>query len=270
MRKRAPGLGGRIMAVGALLVVVALGLAAWSLLSGGDGPARTSALPEPDGPKRTASFDSGGDLSQFDQINRLGGSIQINDAPDGTRSGNARYDGGDGNGYARGIFNVRWGAGETVRYSARFYVPEELLDNAQGQVGLMRWDDYEDHPLDQAHGGLVIFGDDKRARLVRELLNKDSETVDEAELGAPFPVPTDRWFKVEIRQRLGTAADGARSEVYLDDVKVTESDDTNLTPGRVVSRVRYGIVAIDAGEQSSPLELWFDDALAQPAVRGQS
>lgn len=257
-------LGNRVMAIGVLLAVVAAGLALWSLLSGGS--SENAPVAEPSGPVQRAPFADGGKLGQFDQLNQVGGSVSVGRAPDGARAVRARYDGDGGNGYARAIFNVRWGAGATVRYSARFYIPKALLDDAQGQVGLMRWDDYSDHPVDQLHGGIVIFGTDKQAHLVREQLDMNGETADEAELGRGFEVPTDRWFKVEVWQRLGTAADGARSEVYLDGSKVAESDATNLTPGREVSRVRYGVVAIAAGAQRNPIELWFDDALAQPAL----
>lgn len=267
---RAARLGSRVMAIGIVVAVAALGLAAWSVIAGGDDDVAHPPIAEPTGPERSASFDKGGGYGQFDQLNQVGGSASIDKAPDGTRAMHARYDGEGGNGYARAIFNVRWKAGDTVRYSARFYIPQSLIDASQGQVGIMRWDDFEDHPLDQAHGGIVIFGKDKRARLVRELLDEDSATADEAELGDSFPVPTDRWFKLEVWQRLGSAEDGARSEVYLDGQKVTDSNATNLPAGREVSRIRYGLVAIASGVQTNPIELWFDDAIAQPAVRGES
>jgi hypothetical protein len=124
----------------------------------------------------------------------------------------------------------------------------------QGQVALMRWDDYGAHPEAADYSGVVIYGGDKRARLIIDLIADHSQI----ELGPAFDLPEGRWFHIEVHQRLGVS--GGVNDVYLDGQRVSSSADGNLEPGRGVDRIRYGIVAIASGAQTRPLDLRFDDA----------
>lgn len=235
--------------VGVLIVVVAVVLLVVSLTG--------SHTYKPSGPVARATT-----LAQFSQVNQLTGTLARGKAPDGTPAIHAHYAGGGANGYQRAIFNVDWKSGDTVAYSARFYLPSKLFDDLEGQLALMRWDDFPDHPDGAAHGGVVLFGRDKVARLVREQLGPRGDAVDDAQLGSPFELPRDRWFQLQVVQHLGGG--DAHSEAWLDGKRVAESDDRNITDGRAARRIRYGITAIASGAQRLPLDLWFDDAQAQP------
>ncbi len=233
------------------LVVAAAAVAIWQ---------GTRSSPGPVHPSGPTSRTSGG-LTGFSQLNRLHGSLSVARQA-GRRAVEATYDGGGANGYARAIYNVHWKRGQDVAYGASFFIPRSTLDSVQGQLALMRWDDYPAHPEAANYGGLVIFGGDHRAHIIRnELGGRDEED----DLSGAFALPLDRWFRVEVRQRLGSGGD-ARNEVYVDGRPVASSNTANIPDDRDVRRVRYGVTAIAAGAQTKPLRLWFDGAWAQPGV----
>lgn len=235
-------------------MIVAAGAAIWQATRGPHGPVH------PTGPTSRISVASG-DLSGFSQLNRLQGSLTVASHA-GRRAAQALYDGRGANGYARAIYNVHWKRGQDVAYGASFYIPRATFDAIQGQLALMRWDDYPEHPAAANYGGVVIFVGDHRAHLIRnELGGQDVET----DLAPGFDLPLDRWFTVEVRQRLESGGD-ARNEVYVDGKPVAMSKKPNIPGDRDVRRVRYGITAIAAGAQRKPLRLWFDDAWARPGV----
>lgn len=251
-------LGGRLVQGGAAL----LALAALALLLLGHGgrrvPARRANLAKP------SSAYLGRGFARVSQTNASAAQLGVSSAHrlNGHATAHARYDGAGANGYARAIFNVDWRAGDAVAYSAYFYIPDTLIASMQGQVALMRWDDYPQHADHPVQCGIVIDGSDRRARLVTEEYRSTSQTV----LGGPFDLPQDRWFRIEVRQRLG--GDNALNEVLVDGRTVARSQTPNLPSGRSVSRVRYGLVAIAAGAQRLPLELWFDAISADPGATG--
>jgi hypothetical protein len=249
--------GGRALLLsGVALVVVAAGAAAWLVVSG-DPPV------EPKGERSHARLETG-DLSEFSQVNELAGKLSVTDAQahGGESSARALYRGGAPNGYARGIFNVDWPRGSDVAFSGAFYIPSATLDALQGQMSLMRWDDFESRPNDPHYGGIVIYGRDRRLHMVSAELPEGRE--EQTDLTVSFEVPVDRWFTVEVRQRLG--GDDARNEVYLEGDLVAESERPNLPAGRTVQRVRYGIVSTAGRAQVKPLELFFDDAAVVPGA----
>ena len=212
-------------------------------------PALASAAPRP-----SLADLAVGDLSQFDQTNEHVGSLRVVDDGYGDdTSARAIYAGGGQNGFARGIWNVDWENGDNVWYGSAFYLPEGFHASMQGQVALMRWDDWPSHPVDRASGGIVIWGSDKRARLVRELLPGGNQTG----LSDPFVLPEGRWFWLEVHQRL-SAGRGAVNEIFLDGRRIDRSTARNNFRGRRAERIRYGIVAIAAGEQRRSLRLRFD------------
>lgn len=200
-----------------------------------------------------------GNFSDFSQTNVEQGHLNVTDAMpyEGGPSAEASYEGEGRNGYSRGIFNVQWQEGESVSYAAAYYLPEGFIDNVQGEVDLMRWDNWLAHPEDTDWGGIAIYGSDHRARLLRFGADHPSET-----LVGPFTLPEGRWFTIEVRQRFSAGA-GAFNEVRLDGRLIGRSDDPNMY-GRTIERIRYGIVAIAEGVQHKPLNLWFDQAEVRP------
>jgi hypothetical protein len=218
-------------------------------------PSLASADPRP----QIASFQTG-DLSQFDQINESVGSISmVDNGYDSTPAARATYFGGGENGYARGLQEVHWGAGDNVWYGAAYYLPRGFTKRMQGAVALLRWDDWESHPNNSIHGGVAIWGHDNRARIVRERLGSNSRT---DELSKSFKLPEGRWFWLEVHQRL-SAGGNALNAVYLNGRLIDRSHQANLFPGRGVERIRYGIVAIADGAQTRSLTLRFDRASVQ-------
>jgi hypothetical protein len=196
-----------------------------------------------------------GTMEEFTQTNAQNGSLSMSgDAYLGGQAVRAKYSGGGGNGYARGIFNVTWREGDDVWYRAAYRLPVGFKADMQGQVALLRWDDWESHPDDTNQSGVVIYGSDKRARLILDRLGPHTQT----ELSGDFDLPEGRWFLLEVHQRLSTT--DAVNEVYLDGVRVGDSTTPNLDPGRGVDRIRYGLVAIASGAQDNPLSLEFDEA----------
>lgn len=200
---------------------------------------------------RTASIDTGG-LTRFDQLNTAFGSLSVvaRTAYDGRRAARAHIDGG-ANAFSRGLFNVDWADGEDVWYSAAFLLPRGFTDRMQGEVDLLRWDNWPTDPETTDRSGVVIWHGDSRARLVRQKLG-----VEQVPLGRTFRLPEGRWFLLEVHQRLDRGA-GALSEVFLDGRRVVRSTAPN-TYGRGVQRLRAGIVAVDAVRQRRPLDLYFD------------
>ena len=212
----------------------------------------------------TADLENGS-FSQFSQTNASAGTLSLAAGGYGdATSAAAVYSGGGQNGFARGIFDTSWVEGDDVWYSAAYYLPEGFHASMQGQVALMRWDDWPSHPVDRASSGIVIWGRDKRARLVRELLPAGSS---DSELSPSFELPEGRWFWLEVHQRLSSGS-GAVNEVYLDGALIGRTTSPNTFAGRVAERMRYGIVAVHAGVQTNPLSLSFDRATVSSSQVG--
>ncbi|HEX7244247.1 MAG TPA: heparin lyase I family protein [Solirubrobacterales bacterium] len=203
----------------------------------------------------------GGSFSSFSQTNALHGSLSVDSSRvyTGSYAARATYDGSGENGYTRGIWNVEWKDGDDVWFGAAYYLPTGFISNIQGQVDLVRWDNWSTNPTDTDWGGVSIYGSDHRARLLRFGAGRPNDT-----LVGPFDLPEGRWFTLEVHQRRSATSGSALSELYLDGKLVGKSTAAN-TYGRAATRVRYGIVAIAAGSQKKPLELSFDDAFAGSA-----
>lgn len=169
--------------------------------------------------------------------------------------------GGHGNAYSRGYFKVRWRDGDDVWFGAALRLPVGFTARMEGQVDLLRWDNYGRLGTHDDRSGVVIHRDGL-ASLVRQQLG-----VEEVDLGAPFPLPEGRWFWLEVHQVLGATDGQALSEAYVDGALLATSTVAN-TYGRGVDRVRYGLVAVDAGRQRRPLDLYLDRATAGPVRMG--
>jgi hypothetical protein len=198
-------------------------------------------------------------FGEFSQTNVETGTLALSRgrAYDGATSALARYNGGGENGYSRGIWNVNWQDGEDVWFGAAYYLPRGFHSSIQGQVDLLRWDNWLSHPSETDWGGVSIYGSDHRARLLRFGDGRDNDT-----LVGPLDLPEGRWFTLEVHQHLSSGS-GALSELYVDGGLVGRSAKPN-TYGRGIERIRYGIVAIAEDSQRKPLDLWFDRATAGP------
>jgi len=198
----------------------------------------------------------GGSFSEFSQVNALTGTLALTDARafEGKASAHATYSGGGANGYARGVWNVQWEEGDDVWFGAAYYLPTGFHSNIQGQVDLVRWDNWSTNPSNTDWGGVSIYGSDRRARLLRFGAGRPNDT-----LVGPIDLPEGRWFTLEVHQRRSVNSGSAVSELYVDGKLVGKSTAAN-TYGRAATRVRYGIVAIAAGSQIKSLELNFDKA----------
>jgi hypothetical protein len=204
---------------------------------------------------QSVDFESSG-FSSFDQLNASVGTLSTVDGGYGdAHAAKATYSGGGDNGFARGIFNVDWNSGDDVWYSAAYRLPRGFKKAMQGQVALMRWDDYGSHPNSANYSGIVIYGGDKRARLVEDRIASSTQI----ELSHAFDLPEGRWFHLEVHQHLTATGDGG-NDVYIDGQKVSSSNEPNLQRGRSgADRIRYGMVAIASGAQTHPLSLEFDN-----------
>lgn len=198
-----------------------------------------------------------GTLSEFSQVGQSNGTLTVDSstAYEGSRSAKAHFNGGAVNGYQRGIWDVQWNEGETLWYSSAFFLPVGFKAAMQGEVSLMRWDNWPTYQGTGDVSGIVIWGGDKKARLKLGTYSGATEQV----LVGPFDLPEGRWFHLEVHQLLSKVDGTARSQVFLDDALVGSSTRPN-SAGRVIERIRYGIVAIDASNQYNPLTLWFDRA----------
>jgi hypothetical protein len=219
-------------------------------------PAATAAVPALSADLETGSF------SQFSFTNALNGTLEVRStsaAYDGTSHARASYTGSGANGYQRGAWNIDLRDGDDVWYSAAFRLPTGFHNAIQGQVDLLRWDNWVSHPNDTDWGGLVIYGSDKKLRLMRFNMAGTGTTT----LAGPYDLPEGRWIHLQVHQRLGTT--NALNELYLDDTLIGRSTLPN-TYGRPLERLRVGLVAIASGRQTNPLTLDFDHARITPTA----
>lgn len=241
-----------------MLVIVAAGVVALAvgsaLVRGGSGAAPSDGPP----PAGTAADPGGRAVAcQYDELNvergRLGAASA---AVDGSRVASGSFRGG-GNGYARGVRRVVWKPGTNVRYAISLLLPKGFHDRIQGQVDLMRWDNWPTERADADWGGVAIWASDRRARLLRFGDGRPEDV-----LVGPFDLPEGRWFRLTVVQRLDSRR--AVSEVFLDGRRLGRSSAPN-SYGRTVRRVRFGLVAVDSVRQLRPLSLDFAAPHASPA-----
>lgn len=199
-----------------------------------------------------ASLESGGS-NEFSQMSATSGSLTptTDKAYDGTHSLHASYDGSGNNGYARGIQNVTWGADDDVWYGGAYYLPQGYQASVKGGDDLLRWDNWGTYGSGADYGSLELWSDGQAHMVMGHY------TGDGHELGQPFKLPEGRWAWIEVHSRFSATPGQALTEVYIDGRKVFSSTQPN-TYGRPADRVRFGIVCIAMGKQTSPLSLWID------------
>lgn len=221
----------------------------------------------------TVSFENGDTSKCSLGINEQNATLKPTTAKayEGSYSAVANYgdhSGGAVNAYARCIVEVSWGTGDDVWYGGAFFLPAGFATGAspslQGQIDIMRWDNYSLKSTSQDWGGIIIQNSDKLARLKR--FNVSSDYTD---LSPSFKIPENRWVWIEVHQKFSPLEGQAINEVYMDGVLQGSSKTANTyhdsavadpSIGRKITRIRYGLVGIDSSKQQKPLELWVDRA----------
>jgi uncharacterized repeat protein (TIGR02543 family) len=223
-------------------------------------PLPSSTPPPPSTTSCAGGFYAGlelGDLLEFQQASATSNtslSATLTEHFAGIWGARASFNGGSSNAYARGIFEPDWQPGETVCYSAAFKLPAGFYSAQQGQVSIMRWDNFPLLNPAEDTGGIAIYSDHV-ARLFRE-----PSSGGQTALGSLGQLPEGTWHTLSVVQVLSTAS--PRSTVQLDGVTVIDTTAQNSF-GRAIDRIRFGLVAIDAGTQTNPLTVYFDEAAAK-------
>jgi hypothetical protein len=214
---------------------------------------------------KTADMNAGS-FAGFDQTNATTGALTIDRSRsyEGGAAAHASYAGGGANGFARGIFNVGWANGDDVYYGGAFYLPAGFKAAMKSETDLMRHDNFGANSTTD-YGGIGLLKSD--GKYVAS--TPGSGSGDDMNVAAPFDVPEGRWFWLEVHQKLSPTTGVAVNEVWIDDQLVSSSSKAN-SYGRGVTRLRYGLVAIGEGAQSTPLDLWFDRAMVRSTRIGSS
>jgi hypothetical protein len=195
----------------------------------------------------------------FDSVEGSSGlSLSTTQKYEGTRSVNATYQGAA---LPRGTFDVNWKTGKNaplpsgkanadgdVWYSGAFRLPSGFASANTG-TALMRW---ENQAGDQT-GGVVFQPDDSVA------VQRGSTPID----GGRFYLPENKWFWLEVHQRLHE--DRPLSEVFVDGQLVWTSNAPNAYVGGEVKRVRFGFAA---GSPATGSSLHLDRATISESQRG--
>jgi hypothetical protein len=216
------------------------------------------------GPTRTVTRAPADRLGAFDQLNttrRSRLSVDRRRRLAGAASLRARLapDPGARNSFARAILDLRWRAGDDVRYGAWFYLPPGFKHAMQGEVDLMRWDNFPTYPRvapdiyaqtarREDIGGVVLFHGDHALHLIA-----GTPTTFVSLLGG-YPISEGRWHRIEVHQRFDP--DAPLSELFLDGRllgRTTQRGFDRLP----IDRLRFGLVGIGAGTQTNGLTLWF-------------
>ena len=169
-------------------------------------------------------------------------------APLGSYFAKAYISGSGTNDYARAQWAFSWNQGTVYRTQAKFFLPSGFYSNMLGAVQVMGWDTY---PTLYNQTRLIIWNTDKQTRLFLKSDGADSV------LTNAFSIPEGRWVDLAVEQKISDS--GGWSKIYLDGVLVAQGSGDTATP-YPITRMRYGIVAVDGGRQTKPLTLYFDQA----------
>jgi len=141
-----------------------------------------------------------------------------------------------------------------IWYGGTFYLPSDFYKRQQGDVDLLRWDNFRLENRSQDQSGVTIRSDGRLTLLFKNLdTNEYTDLLTRVE-----PLPAATWHRIDVRQRLG--ADGeAINELWVDD-RLASSSTTRNWAKRPATDLRIGLVATSDADQKSPLKLWFDQA----------
>jgi hypothetical protein len=78
-------------------------------------------------------------------------------------------------------------------------------------------------------------------------------------LVGPFTITEGVWHRLEVHQRFSDNNTSDLTQVYLDGTLKGSSTLKNWY-GRPISRIRYGIVAVNDPAQTNRLDMWYDAA----------
>ncbi len=206
------------------------------------------------------------DLKEFDSINVTSGKGCVTSEPregySGPKYATAATLSGSANKYARGQFDVNWTGGSDHWYGMAVYLPCDFYEKQQGDVDILRWDNWSLAKRSQDQSGVTIRGDGKLAMLFKNL-----DTYEYTNLITPANrLPVGKWHWLEARQKLG--GDGAAVNELRVDGKLLGSSTTHNYRGRPVTTLRFGLVAESSSRQTNPLTLYFDRASATPTQLG--
>jgi len=214
---------------------------------------------------RIASLEEN-DLKEFDSINVASGRGCVTSEPRGGYSGpkyaTAATLSGLSNKYARGQFDVNWQGGSDNWYGMAVYLPCDFYEKQQGDVDILRWDNYSLAQRSQDQSGVTIRYDGKLAMLFKNL-----DTGEYTNLITPASrLAVGKWHWIEARQKLG--GDGAAVNELRVNGRSVGSSTTHNYRGRPATMLRFGLVAESSSKQTNPLTLYFDRASASPSELG--
>jgi len=172
----------------------------------------------------------------------------------GLQSIKLSYFGAGQNGYARLKKYVDLVDGDTATFSAAFFLPFGFKQKQQGQVALMRWDNFVHNPHNTVQGGLVMHSD---GSLVMVLQRLGAEPY-YSELTPRVSIEEGRWVDVTVTQTISSDPDLARNELRINGEVVAKSNVKNSF-GQSIQRLRVGIVSIDENSQFKDLSLYVDE-----------
>jgi hypothetical protein len=223
-------------------------------------PAPTEPAPTTPVYERFAGFEMG-NWSEWTQLNTSGGSGSIVTSPvaAGSRAGKLTVNSGSGNKYARGYFDISdWQIGSDHWFGARLYLPVGTYAALQGDMALMRWDNWALANMSQDQFGVWLHGTGTKGNLYL-MLNNEQDGVDSILVDPGVKMAEGQWSCLEVRQKLGYDGD-AISELWLNGTRLGSSTRQNVNGGRRPVTLGYGIVAVNAGAQTNGLTAYIDQA----------
>lgn len=198
---------------------------------------------------KQAGFENG-DFLEFNATSIQEGLLTIVGAPptanEGTKFAKATYNGNQLNGFSRTQWDLNWNQGTIFRTEASFYLPVGFHTNIKGAVQLMGWDTF---PTLNNQMRLIIWNSDKQARLFLKTDSVDSVITN------TFSIPEGQWVNLAIEQQIHDSL--GWSKVYMNGQLVAQGTGDTATP-YPVTRIRYGITAMDPTSQNIPFILYFD------------
>jgi hypothetical protein len=140
-----------------------------------------------------------------------------------------------------GVVDVKWKNSDDVWYGSAYYLPANFK-TANGNTDILRWDSSTGGDF----GGVGLRTSDRRFHLVRGLAGTNGTDIGDR----AFDLPSDRWFHLEVHQKLGqNAGESPYSEVFVDGELVASSTQPNMEPTRLsgapVSKLGVGFVSFD-------------------------
>ena len=171
----------------------------------------------------------------------------------------AQYPGTAGSGTADGALSVNWAPGQSVAYGAAFRLPQAFHSATQGQQLLLGWSSGPGSDGSTQQGGVAIDYSANAGYLVTNTTSALGIATQQV-LAGPFPLPVGRWFTLQVRQLLASAAP-ASSGVYINGRLVASSTAADFTEPEI-NQVGFGIVQLSGGAETGSASVKLDGAFA--------